>query len=975
MKRLVLFLLLFAAIKVAGQTTGYLRFDTVRIFKQGGTAELIIINKTKDTIGLLTNVGGGYTRFIKPKVLNDSTLVVGLDTLTIRGTAGGGGTVNLDSLRNATQLRIINGSDTTIFEAATESLAGSFPASDKFKVNRWEPYLNFTDLRTKTNLDTSVIYVDKKMNWFRYDASDASSADDTAMVIVTTGGGRLKRVFEDKVYPEYFGAKGDNTTDDAYAFQKMFNWLATSINNYEIGFKSKNYKINTRVTLPLTLNANQSHEFLLMHGYGTIINTDSAISIFFRQPLDGLLTQPLSDYKLIVRGLSFRGTATTGQKAIEFGATYGSEIVDCHFNQFDTALSLRFWLKGRIANCFFTGNKTMGIYCGHYQGMVTGATIPNSAFNSNIIENCRFHNLAGSFCSVMMIAADAMMVRDCVSEGVRPRYNFYYDFDGSVQVNTNTFENIWIETGTGTTNTNFYLRPSQQLILRNIQRIHADTLFQIAPNPGANTEIIIEDIPYMGNLPARPFHANSQVMTGSSIKFRNIGYSYTAWPLDSTKWVGGIIPTNVESHGEIDANGGFGILSSNVINLQPRYNVGAASRYTLHRGGLLFADDNTYYIGGVSANNRPFRLNLGTGGLRVDPSGTVGFGDAATTPTVTISRPGTNILGFSTASTERARFNASGGFQLNTTASTGDIIARKLYTNGSVGMHKDSATTITTPTTHWLLVMDTAAAPELGKFKKISPSYFATQQALIDSLDNVTQVHEPLIVLAGSDGSVPDTIAIAGLNSFGTAGQSIRINATEDGFEYYAPAGGGITSINSQTGPAISLPAGNGMQVNNTTNTVTIGLGGPLTASTIITGGGNQLSLGTTGSKLSSFAAVTTGNNTLQSDARLFLLGNITYQAAFHSSDADHTVAANTQILQLSTASLTTDRTVTLPSAVTHGQTMTITVDFASTGSHYILSSGIVDIKTGSTFTQLEWGTTYDLMVNNSLNWTVIRKY
>ena len=90
MKRIIIFLLLFAAIKVAGQTTGYLRFDTVKIMKQNGTCELYVINKTKDSLGLLTNVGGGLTQFKRSRMLNDSTLIIGLDTLTVHGTGGGG---------------------------------------------------------------------------------------------------------------------------------------------------------------------------------------------------------------------------------------------------------------------------------------------------------------------------------------------------------------------------------------------------------------------------------------------------------------------------------------------------------------------------------------------------------------------------------------------------------------------------------------------------------------------------------------------------------------------------------------------------------------------------------------------------------------------------------------------------------------------------------------------------------------------
>jgi hypothetical protein len=93
-----MFVLLFAALKVAGQTTGYLRFDTVKIMKQNGTCELYVINKTKDSLGLLTNVGGGLTRFIRSKVLNDSTIVIGLDTLVIPGAGGGGTSVTLNNI-------------------------------------------------------------------------------------------------------------------------------------------------------------------------------------------------------------------------------------------------------------------------------------------------------------------------------------------------------------------------------------------------------------------------------------------------------------------------------------------------------------------------------------------------------------------------------------------------------------------------------------------------------------------------------------------------------------------------------------------------------------------------------------------------------------------------------------------------------------------------------------------------------------
>lgn len=116
MKRIIMFVLLFAALKVAGQTTGYLRFDTVKIMKQNGTCELYIINKTKDSLGLLTNVGGGLTQFRKSKMLNDSTIIIGLDTLLVRGTGNSGGSATLSNVGSGYRLvKTADGQVKTIF--------------------------------------------------------------------------------------------------------------------------------------------------------------------------------------------------------------------------------------------------------------------------------------------------------------------------------------------------------------------------------------------------------------------------------------------------------------------------------------------------------------------------------------------------------------------------------------------------------------------------------------------------------------------------------------------------------------------------------------------------------------------------------------------------------------------------------------------------------------------------------------------
>lgn len=63
MKKLLL--AIFSLISIIGysQTTGYLRYDTVKIMKQNGNSNLIIENATRDSLGFLYNYGGGRTRF------------------------------------------------------------------------------------------------------------------------------------------------------------------------------------------------------------------------------------------------------------------------------------------------------------------------------------------------------------------------------------------------------------------------------------------------------------------------------------------------------------------------------------------------------------------------------------------------------------------------------------------------------------------------------------------------------------------------------------------------------------------------------------------------------------------------------------------------------------------------------------------------------------------------------------------------
>lgn len=215
MKKILFFIgLLLMSVFVRGQSIGYLRYDTVKIMKVGGSAELILMSSTRDSVGgLLVNIGGGKTQFRKPRMLNDSTLVVGYDTVVIRGGVGSGGSGSgADSTIFATLYRLDSAKENLRNEIAGKQPVGNYILNDTtisqgggFNVNGWiqSDSSKFTVSNGYWIFKNSS--VNNRLGIFKYNSANGVTAEK---IIFKSGGGAIALANSDNDSPGW--AWGDS---------------------------------------------------------------------------------------------------------------------------------------------------------------------------------------------------------------------------------------------------------------------------------------------------------------------------------------------------------------------------------------------------------------------------------------------------------------------------------------------------------------------------------------------------------------------------------------------------------------------------------------------------------------------------------------------------------------------------------------------------------------------------------------------
>lgn len=224
-------------------------------------------------------------------------------------------------------------------------------------------------------------------------SSDTTSADDDGTILVDALSRRWKRVITDSIYPEWWGAVADNTTDCSAALQKALDFASgknrTGVKTgYKLRLRGGRYVFNTGLQYTwrnttgvvddgdmrrLSIEGDGTGNTYLIYGGPS---TTPAITIQGGSGGGVYLRMHLSDFRLW-RSLSLTRYLGVGI-SIQRGAVWTLERVDIGI--FNTGLNLEDTLYGTAYNCDFSGNN---------QGLSAKLTSYSSP-NSLTFQRCMF---------------------------------------------------------------------------------------------------------------------------------------------------------------------------------------------------------------------------------------------------------------------------------------------------------------------------------------------------------------------------------------------------------------------------------------------------------------------------------------------------------------------------------------------------------------------------------------------------------
>lgn len=492
-------------------------------------------------------------------------------------------------------------------------------ALEKEKLDRIELAKNFDELRSMTNLDTSVIYMmirQKQISEWYYDPSDNTSVDDTASVIVTSGGERIKRFFGGIYRPEDFGAKGNGITDDYPAWQKMVNWINSQGTGGLIFCDARaNYKLNTVINLPQLSNG----KTLTVEGNSAKFTGNK---IFKRRPPDFASQGSWQSVSIIIRNCEMRLSGTqAGSVAVDIGATYGSAFESNSIIGFDTAAVFRFGLMTSSYN-----NKMVDVNCGlvFTYGDVWGGGLSTSQSNGCVSRNDRVYgdnDFTGTSAFAFYAASDCQL-KNFIAEGADMDYAVIYNDFGTTVTKGFSVENGHIEFVTGPDNSAFYIRQNGgQVKISEIYIQVCDTLILTE-----NDNVVHMSLENWGFMPAN-CKIIDKAPIGNFWTFDKMFINFQAKNhLRTVANTGSFAadPVKVATYSASGITSGTAIYS--IYDTLGRGLALNTGNMRLNNSNLIWETTNTNDIGSTPTSNAPRYVNAGTGFVTNSSDGTFRWG-------------------------------------------------------------------------------------------------------------------------------------------------------------------------------------------------------------------------------------------------------------------------------------------------------------------------------------------------------------
>ncbi|WP_282943109.1 right-handed parallel beta-helix repeat-containing protein [Paenibacillus sp. RC67] len=240
-------------------------------------------------------------------------------------------------------------------------------------------------LETAPSVDDIYYVTDEgKRGFFHYDATDTSSLDNTGTVVVSTGGKRFKRLYDDMLLSSWFGTKGDGVTEDTVALQNALN--ASVGKKLYIPLHKNNYYLSGQLIFPSHITIEFEH--------GTVIQ---AIDTLLRTtPYERLVRMKnVTDIIIYGNGATFRmnkAAYSSGEQAHIFDISGSSNITIEQINANDSGgdgfyignyeATLPYCKNVVLRDCVANNNRRQGLSVISVDGL--------------LVEHCTFSNTSGT---------------------------------------------------------------------------------------------------------------------------------------------------------------------------------------------------------------------------------------------------------------------------------------------------------------------------------------------------------------------------------------------------------------------------------------------------------------------------------------------------------------------------------------------------------------------------------------------------